>query len=131
MVKKCFLVVIALIAMETAANATDFTGTVYNIHMGSKEPNPVTGITFSLDNNILTGDFDVPVFPLHHIDLIAEVNKACPNASGTVTVYGIELTFTGCVTLVKTPSGINFHFEGQTDETVINVSFDFEGTPVS
>jgi hypothetical protein len=127
--KKGFLVFIALIAMATVANATSYTGTVSNIHMGSKTPADVSGITFNLDGNVLTGNFDVPdMFPPHHIDLTANVNGTCPNASGTVTVYGEEVTFTGCVTNVSvTKSNLSFHFEGET-ATGVQVSFDFSGT---
>jgi hypothetical protein len=134
MVKKCVMVFVMLIAMATVVNATDYTGTVSNIHMGSKTPADVTGITFSVNDNILTGDITIDFpFPMppHHIDLTADLaDKSCPNAYGTVSVYGEETAFEGCVTLVSISStNLCFHFEGETTTGVL-VSFDFCGTSI-
>jgi hypothetical protein len=133
--RKSLIMFVALIAMTAAANATDYTGTVYNIVMGTKTPDPVPDITFSLNGDILTGNVDVPIFPPHHIDLTANVaNLLPPNASGTVTVYFETMSFTGHVSGVVKGVGstLSFHFVGWTEtDPSIQVSFDFSGTAVS
>ena len=47
--KKFLMMLIAVLTMSLAANATDYTGTVSNVQMGSKNPTVTQIITFSVE----------------------------------------------------------------------------------
>ncbi len=129
--KKVLLIFVALITMSLAAKATEYTGTVSNIHMGSKTPDDIKDISFDVTNNVLTGDIDVPVFPPHHIDLTAPLSVTgstfTGDATGTVTVFFVNVNFSGYVTgSALTDTSLIFHCTATTS-TGTNVSFDFSG----
>lgn len=123
---------VAIFAMVLAANATDYTGTVSNVMMGGKQKSNATGITYSVNNDVLTGSFTIPnTFPTHKIKMTSDLTETTDNTTGTVTVFGISLSFTGTVSSVSvSTTALSFHFEGETS-TGTEVSFDFDGTATS
>lgn len=130
--KRFILMFVAIFAMVLAANAADYTGTVSNVYMGGKQKSNATGITYTVESNELSGTFTIPnTFPSHTIDMTSDLTKSTNNTDGTVTVFGISLSFTGTVSNVSvSTTSLSFHFEGTTS-TGTSVSFDFDGTATS
>ncbi len=127
--KKFLMMLIAVLTMSLAANATDYTGTVSNVQMGSKNPTVTQIITFSVEGDKLTGNFSIDaMFPPHDIDLTALVDGTYFEATGKATVFGIVQEFTGHITLTQLDAtNLEFTFNGTT-EGGTQVAFTFEGT---
>lgn len=127
--KKFLMMLIAVFTMSLAANATDYTGSVSNVQMGSTNPTVTQTITFSVEDSQLTGNFSIDaMFPPHDIDLTAPINGTYFEAIGTATVFGFVQEFTGQITLTQldaTP--LEFTFNGAT-EGGTQVAFTFKGT---
>jgi len=135
--KKVLIALIAFFTMTVAANAENdenvsYTGTVSNIVMGSKTPSDISGVTFQVADEVLTGDFDIPATPSHHLDITAPMSITgtafTAYGEGSVTVYGVEMPFTANITSgTITDSTITFHCEAVTTAGVV-AKFDFVGT---
>lgn len=130
--KRFILMIVAIFAMVLAANATNYTGTVSNVMMGGKQKSDATGIIYSVNNNVLKGNFTIPdTFPKHTIDMTSDLTKSSDNTDGTVTVFGIKLSFSGTVSNISvSDTALSFHFEGETSSGT-EVSFDYDGVVTS
>lgn len=130
--KKFLMMVIAVFTMTLAANATDYTGKVTDVQMGSKNPTVEQIITFSVEGVELTGDFSITsMFPPHDIYLTANIDGEYFVASGTATVFGVKQVFKGHITLLQLDNDtLKFTFVGATGENGDGtpVAFTFEGT---
>lgn len=132
--KKFLFMFVALIAMTLAANATDFydanyKGTVSNVVMGGASKADANGILFTVENAIITGDFDVPgTSPVHHIDMDGMFTTATTPftipVSGDVTVKGRKVAYSGTIYVTEyTATTLKFDFSCPT----LQASFTFDG----
>ena len=124
--KKILLLFMAIFSMAISASAKDYVGDVTNVYMKGNKKGDAQNITFSVNGNLLTADFDVPgVFPPHHIYFTSNISTTGSfPASGKVKVFGVPVKFEGTVTVTKFSDAENiliFHFSCADP----NVSFDF------
>lgn len=127
--KKFLFMFIAFMAMTVAANATDYTGKVSEVQMGSKTPTVDDEVTFSVDDDFLTGSIDIDsMSPAHHIELEATINGTSFPASGTATVHGVSLPYSGTITVTQLDSNtLIFTFKGNVTLIGTTVAFTFTG----
>lgn len=132
MLKKFFLTFVALVAMTVVASAKSYTGTVSNIVMGTKTPANMSGVTFDVTDDVLSGNFDIPTTVSHHLTITALLNVTGTTfdgtGEGTVTVYTVAMPFTAELSEGElTSTTLVFHCEAVTSGGVV-AEFDFEGT---
>ena len=124
----------ALVEMTVAANAADYTGTVSNLVMKDKPQNDISGITFRLNGNKLTGNFNIAVHSLLLNATITETNPFTGNGNGRITIGGLYTRkFTCEITngVVSNDGTLTFHCTAHIDDNPHQYSFTFTGKKVS
>lgn len=130
--KRILLSFFAIIAIAMTANAEDFVGTATNLQMGTKHPDDVEKVTFTLNEttNVLSGTVNVPA---HEVSITVPLNfdgsiDFSGRGSGTVTMAGIPILFNCTVTQGKYEKGesLFFHCEATLLGFTGLFKFDFE-----
>lgn len=125
MKKQILFTLIALFAMVVSANATDYTGEVTNVMMNGKLKSNVQNVTFSINNNVLSGNFDIAT--AHSLDINVPLTVTGKSfvgkGDGTITFVIIPISFT-CDVDGSLDGKMTFNCEAVTDSG-ITASFTF------
>lgn len=127
--KRIVFMLVAIFAMTVVAKATNYTGTVTNIVMNGNPKNDKQDITFTLDDNVLTGNFSIAT--AHTLDLSADVTftEICfaGEGDGRIIMAIIPIKFTCTVDGAEIGETLTFNCVATTTTGMV-CSFTFTGT---
>ena len=119
---------VAIFAMTIVASATNYTGTVTNVVMNGNPKGDKENITFSLDDNVLSGKF--PIATAHTLDLSADVTFSetdfTGEGDGKIIMAFIPISFTCEVEGNADGSSLKFDCVATTSTGMV-CSFTFTG----
>lgn len=127
--KRIVLMLVAIFAMTIVASATNYTGTVTNVVMNGSPKDDKQNITFTLDDNVLSGNFSIAT--AHTLDLSADVTFTDTNfdgeGSGRIVMAFIPIRFTCTVDGSQEGDTLTFDCIATTSTGMV-CSFTFTGT---
>ncbi len=127
--KRIVLMLVAIFAMTVVASATDYRGTVTNVVMNGNPKDDKQDITFTLEDNVLSGNFAIAT--AHTLDLSADVTftgtSFAGEGDGRIVMAIIPIRFTCTVDGSETGDTLTFDCVATTSTGMV-CSFTFTGT---